>query len=243
MTPVDPSDWPNAGYVLIEAEGANPAELVRYLTKASGQLALSAGLASAHGAGAIINFVDYVVESAEVAQRRFKLTNFPAVRNSERIWTRAPAGTWALLTRGVDYALNRGTGEFQLTDVGGVVVGTQIVAHYTYYTNLIAEVQRVMEGDLDDTSYPGVKAAGIMLSVEQPVIKRVPIVASITAAAGFVEADIAPAVRRAIESYISSLRIGEDVIISRIIDTAFFCKRLARYSYCVSAIQCCSFGK
>jgi uncharacterized phage protein gp47/JayE len=132
------------------------------------------------------------------------------------------------LVRDVDYKLNKGTGELQLTDVGGVVAGTKLVAHYSYYTNLIAQVQKVMEGDPDDpVNFPGVKAAGIFLSVEQPTIKRINVIASITAAEGFSEASLAPLVRSVIESYVSSLRIGQDVIVSKIIDNAFTVSGLA----------------
>ena len=228
VTPVDISDWPNTGWILIETDGVNPAELVQYTTKVGTVLGLATPLVYAHNSGSIINFVDIVSASAEATQRRFKLTNFPSVRNSERIFIKPPAGVWTLLTRDVDYVINRGTGEFQLTDVGGVVSGTQVVAHYTYYTNLIAEVQKVLEGDPDDpVNYPGVKASGIFLSVEQPIIKRITVVASITAKDGFIEGDLAPLVQRAIESYISSLRIGQDVIVSKIIDSAFTITGLA----------------
>lgn len=222
LTPVDATDWPNTGAVLIEADGLNPAELVFYNTKVSGQLSLASNTAAAHGSGAVVNFVDVIADNAEATQRRFRLTNFPIVRNSERIWTKAPSGDWKLLVRGTDYLLNKGTGEFQLKNVGGVVSGTQVVAHYTYYTNLIRETQKVLEGDpTDSENYPGVKAAGIFLSVEQPVIKRVPVLVSLTVLPGFVESDVAPSVQRAIESYISSLGIGEDVIVSKMIDMAF----------------------
>src|SRR5690606_814857 len=108
----------------------NPAELVQYTTKVGTVLGLATPLVNAHNNGSIINFVDIVSASAEATQRRFKLTNFPSVRNSERIFIKPPAGVWTLLTRDVDYVINRGTGEFQLTDVGGVVSGTQVVAHY-----------------------------------------------------------------------------------------------------------------
>lgn len=221
LTPVDATDWPSAGFVLIESDGVNPSELVEYRTKTAGTLTLDAPTAYAHSAGSIINFVDYVAASAEMAQRRYKLTNYPIVRNSERIWMKAPAGNWNLLVPGTDYVLNKGTGEFQLRRPGGVVAGTKLVAHYTYYVGLIKEVQRVLEGDsADAVNFPGVKAAGVFLSVEQPTIKRIAVSASITAADGFVESDIAPDVRRAIEAYISALRIGEDVIVSKIIEAA-----------------------
>lgn len=228
VTPVDNTDWPNSGYMLIETDGVHPAELVQYTAKVGTALALATPTTYAHNIGSIIDFVDVVSLGAESSQRHFRVTNFPVVRNSERILVKAPTGIWTQLRAGTDYVLNRGTGEFQLTNPGGVTLGTQVVAYYTYYTNLISQVQKVMEGDPNDpTNYPGVKAAGILLSVEQPIIKRIVVIASITASEGFTESDIAPQVQTAIESYISSLRIGEDVIVSKIIDSAFAITGLA----------------
>lgn len=228
LTLTDVSDWPASGNVLILAEGVNPTELVFYDSNNGTVLGLRSPLTANHGSGAIVVFVDLVADSAEATQRRFQLTNFPVVRSSERLWSQAPSGVWTSLTRDTDYILNRGTGEIQLTDVGGVVAGTKLVAHHSFYTNLIAEVQKVMEGDPDDPdAYPGVKAAGVFLSVEQPVIKRVSVVCSITAAPGYVESDLVSDVQRAIESYISSLRIGQDVIVSKIVEAAYAVTGLA----------------
>jgi hypothetical protein len=202
-------------------DGAS-SEFVQFVSNDGVFLTVATPLVFPHAASTVVNFVDVVAESAEATQRRFQTTNYPIVRNTERIWLQAPSGAWTLLIRGVDYILNRGTGQIQLTDVGGVVAGTVVIAHYIYYVNLIAEVQKVMEGDLTDyVRYPGVKAAGIFLSVEQPVIKRITVIVSITAADGYSEIDLAPNVKSAIESYISSLRIGQDVITAKIIDVAF----------------------
>ena len=220
VQPVSLNFWPDSGWLFID-DGAN-SELVQFISNDGFILTTGTPLVYPHAASTVVNFVDLISASAEATQRRFQTTNYPVVRNTERIWLRAPTGAWTLLTRNVDYILNRGTGQIQLTDVGGVVAGTAIVAHYIYYTNLIAEVQKVLEGDLTDyTRYPGVKAAGIFLSVEQPVVKRISVIASITAAEGYSEINLAPNVKRAIESYISSLRIGQDVITSKIVDSAF----------------------
>jgi len=227
LTPVDLSDWPESGWVLIDEQGTTDIEVTAFTSNDGLTLTLPAA-AAAHEVGSVINFVDMVSEAAEATQRRFSLTNYPVVRGTDRIWTQPPSGLWQLLVRDVDYILNRGNGEFQLTDVGGVLVGTRVVAHYSYYTNLIAEVQKVLEGVVTDpVNYPGVKAAGIFVSVEQPVIKRVSVVCGITAADGYVESDLAPAVQRAIESYISSRRIGQDIISSKLIDVAFSVPGLA----------------
>lgn len=217
----DASDFPTSGTVLIEAEGVNSFELVSYNNKSSNTLLLSTALVSNHANTALVNVVDAVTASSENGQRRFSLLNYPIVRSAERIW-KSSGSTWVLLVRGTDYTLNKGTGEFIITDLGGLSTGTKVAAHYTYYTNLIAEVQKVLEGDVDDpVAYPGVKAAGVFLSVEAPVIKRITVTATITARSGFSEAALAPQIKRAIEAYITSRKIGEDLIKTRMIDVAF----------------------
>ncbi len=215
-------DFPSSGFVLIEAEGSNLAEVIEYISKPDDDtLTLVSAVAETHGAGAIVSFVDVVSTAAETGQRRFRLQNFPVVRGTDRIFIKPPAGPWALLARDVDYRLNKGTGEFLILDVAGLTLGTEVVASYSFYTNLIAETQKVLEGDANDPlNFPGVKAAGIFLAVEAPVIKRITVAASITAEDRFTETDLAPLVADAIENYINSRGIGEDVIRSKIIDVA-----------------------
>jgi hypothetical protein len=169
----------------------------------------------------LISVVDVVSNSAEPNQRRFRLHNFPVVVPTDRLFALSPGGAWTLLIEGTDYILNYGTGELQMVNTSGVVASTMLVAYYTYYTNLIALVQKVLEGDSEDPlNFPGVKAAGIMLRVQEPSPVYVNVRAAISAEEGFLEADLKVPVRRAIEDYINSRKIGEDVIISKMIDAA-----------------------
>ncbi len=224
LTLVDTSSFPSSGTVLIESDSTpNPAELVDYVSKndTANTLALSGTLTSNHANSSTVLFIDTVTESAESGQRRFTLQNPPVVRGTDRIFINPGTG-WIEQTPDTDYRLNRGTGEFQFVSLGGVALGTEIISHYSYYTNLIRSVQRVLEGDLDNAAaYPGVKAAGIFLSVEAPNIRRITVVVSISASIGFVESDLAPQVQSQIETYINSLKIGEDVVRSKIVDVAF----------------------
>jgi uncharacterized phage protein gp47/JayE len=59
-----------------------------------------------------------------------------------------------------------------------------------------------------------------MLRVQEPSPVYVNVRAAISAEEGFLEADLKVPVRRAIEDYINSRKIGEDVIISKMIDAA-----------------------
>lgn len=219
---VDSSGFPSSGYILIEENAGNAAELLEVTSKddSTNTLFISSTTSITHTSGTTVLSVDVITQNAETGRRRFQLQNPPVVRGTDRIFI-DPGTGFIEQTPDTDYVLNRGTGEFQLVDLSGVTVGSTVVAHYTYYTNLISQVQRVLEGDLDNpTIYPGVKAAGIFLSVEAPTIRRITVIASIAADVGFVEADLRDEVRAEIETYISSRRIGEDVILSKIIDVA-----------------------
>ncbi len=220
----DASDFPNSGTIYIESEGANTAEIVAYTGKGfsnSNKLTLISALTSNHADNALVFLVDVVNLYTEAGQRRFRLHSFPVVRNSEIIKVKKPGGVWTTLVPTTDYVLNRGTGEFIIVDSAGLLLGSQLVCSLTYYTNLISEVQRVLEGDVTNSAaYPGVKAAGIHLSVEAPITKRISISLSITAEDGYREADLVTAVQVAVEAYVNSRKIGEDVLWSKIVQAA-----------------------
>ncbi len=215
--------FPTSGHILIKVgPTGSTTELVEYGSKVGNELFLSTPLTQVHVSGEIVDFVDVVTLSAETGQRRFKIPTFPIRTDTELIFLKPPAADWAPLKRDTDYVINRGTGEFELVSAIGAFLGTQIVSNHIFYTNLIARVQKVLEGDIkDSTAFPGVKAAGIFLSVETPSRLEVPVVASISAEDGFTELDLAPLVKDAIEAYINSRGVGEDIIRSKLIDVAF----------------------
>jgi len=218
ITLTDASAFPSTGTVLVDT---SPAFLVEYVSVSGDVLTLAPGVTTpVDMVDEIVRRVNIVATSTENGQRRFTLQNPPIVRGTDRIWIKELLGTdWTLLAPNTEYVLNKGTGEFSIVDAAGLGLGTQVVAFYNYYTNLIAEAQKVLEGDSNDSvNYPGVKAAGIFLAVEAPSSKRVTVEVSISAETTFVETDLAPLVQSEIENYVRSLKIGEDVIVSRIID-------------------------
>lgn len=215
--------FPSNGMILIDEDSSsNPPEVIEYIAKddATNTLTLATTTTLAHDNGTTVLLIDHVEDNAESGRRRFQLQQQPIVRGTDRIFYDGGAGI-VELSPVTDYVLNKGTGEFQLTDLSGAAEGSQLYASYSYYSGLIKLVQRVLEGDIDEpTAFPGVKAAGIFLSVEAPTIRRITVVASISARPGFNESDLADEVRAEIESYISSRKLGEDVILSKIIDVA-----------------------
>lgn len=219
---VDAASFPTSGTVLIVDSTPANSELINYSDIVGNRLLLDTTLSNAHSAGTTVNGVDIITLSAEINQRYFKMTNLPIRFGTELIYRKTPTGVWTLLARDVDYIINYGTGEFQLTNLSGVPQGTVLVSNYTYYTNLIAQVQKILEGDpKDPINYPGYKAAGVFLRVEGPVIRRISADVTITAEIGYLESDLTTSVRRVIEDYINSKNLGEDIIISKLVDVAF----------------------
>ena len=216
----DSTSFPSSGHVLVELNNTNLI-LRDYESNISNNLTLTQSLPN-NVTSKDVRQVQVASSGADEGQRRGFLNNPPVVRNTERIYIKAPLDTtFTLLEPNIDYVLNKGNGEFLLTDLAGLTQNTIVIASYSYYTNLLAEVQKVIEGDINDSnSYPGVKAAGIFCTVEAPFIKRITVRVSITAESTFVAEDLAPLVATEISSYVNSLKIGRDVIRSRIIDAA-----------------------
>jgi hypothetical protein len=159
--------------------------------------------------------VNVLTLSAESGTRFLDTQNYPIVRNSNRLWINQGGG-FQLKSGTTDYFLNRGTGEVEFYSL--LTAGTQVVTSYKYYTGLIKSVQTVIDGDLNDpVNFPGVRAAGIVVLVETPIIRRITVRVSLTAESGFAESDLVPGVQEAIETYIGGLGIGGDVIVAEII--------------------------
>jgi len=216
----DATNFPSSGFIFIETSPNTI--MVEYVSKSGNFLTLATASAVVPTGDELVRRINVISEGTEDGQRRFSLRNPPVVRSTDLIWIKEPAATtWTQLTPNTEYVLNKGTGEFVVIDVAGLGLNTEVIASYSYYTNLIAEVQKVLEGFEDDSvNYPGVKAAGVFLTVEAPSSKRITVTMSIAAETTFVETDLAPLVQTAVEDYIRGLKIGNDVIRSRIVDAA-----------------------
>ena len=120
-------------------------------------------------------------------------------------------------TLGVDYYVNWASGRVFFTSP--LVVGDNVVVSYQYYTDLIAEVQRVVDGDpADRVNYPGYRAAGVDVRVLSPGIETIFVTAVLTVLEGFDEATVVAAVESNIIDYINNLGISGDVIRAEIIE-------------------------
>lgn len=129
------------------------------------------------------------------------------------------------LVEGVDYKINLSSGELQLEE--GLAAGAWLVASkgstatasYQYYTGLLAEVQKVINGDpADPTNYPGYKAFGVTVNVKPPSLAVSVIKLSITTEEGVAETDaLRQSVEQAVATYVGSLGIGDALLLSELV--------------------------
>lgn len=101
----------------------------------------------------------------------------------------------------------------------GMEVGvTTGVNGYSYYTGLMRTVQRIIDGfEPDPSNFPGRRAVGSIIEILPPLIRSVSISVNVTTKDGVNLTDITNDIKSVIISYISSLGVGEDVILSEII--------------------------
>lgn len=127
------------------------------------------------------------------------------------------------ITEGTDFALNRATGQITL-DSGvyptGLTTSDTVTAEYTWHEGLIAEAQKIVDGDPNDrTNYPGYRAAGTQVFVIAPSILQQTIEAQVIIETDKIgEADdIRSDVQAAINRYINNLGINDDVVYTELV--------------------------
>ena len=129
-------------------------------------------------------------------------------------------------TEGTDYTLDRASGHIKLTSdsyPSGLTASDTISADYTYFTGLIQEVQKVIDGDpADRTNYPGWRAAGVRVTVLAPNRLLLVVTVNVTVRATYSQktSTILTAVEAALSSYVNSLGISEDVVLNELRERA-----------------------
>lgn len=120
------------------------------------------------------------------------------------------------LTKNTDYVLNPASG--QIDFIPALVTGEQIASGYVHYTGIIAYAQKIIDGDANDRiNFPGLRAAGVLARALVPTQLLTTVIATVTIAEGFAQADVKAAVRQAVKDYINTLNISGDVIRNQII--------------------------
>ena len=135
-----------------------------------------------------------------------------------------------LQVRGTDYELNPALGQVELA--AALAPADVVTAEYRYYTGLIQQTQKVIDGDPTNAiSYPGVRAAGVMVLVKAPLTVHQNVEAAITVSTGFDTATVLTNVAAVIQSYINTLDIGEHVISAEIVERAMAVEGMANFRF------------
>ena len=87
---------------------------------------------------------------------------------------------------------------------------------------LIAEIRKVLDGDPSDfINYPGCRAAGITINIVDPTVIPISVIIEIQRIGTLSDIDeIKTAVQSAIENYINTRQLGQDVVRNEIIALA-----------------------
>ena len=89
---------------------------------------------------------------------------------------------------------------------------------YKFWTGLLRRVQRTVDGlDSDSITFPGIKASGVQLEVKPPLLQRVSIGVDVKTKSGTPLSILIDSIKSAILSYVTSLGVGEDVIMSEVV--------------------------
>lgn len=219
------ASFPASGLILISPENSSQAEVLPYSSKntVANTLTLTAPSVTTR-------FHDHLDEVllvdnlgvAELGQNYFQLTQYPVRANTIELYDDSSGtGNFRLRVSGTDYFLNRTNGQIEYYGVG-LPAGTKVYANYTYYTGLLALVQKVVNGSpTDSANYPGVAAGGVIIYVDVPVIRSISILAAIAVDVGYDEDVLKNSVKLAIENYVDGLGIGSNVILSKMVERAF----------------------
>lgn len=158
---------------------------------------------------------EVVIASALGGEEFLQLDTAPVDLNSTLTIVSGGTGARGTLTLGTDYYLDPTNGRLYFTPA--LSVGESISASYTPFINLIATVQKVINGDpADRVNFPGYRAAGTQVRVLSPTVAPIQVQGVLTVDGGRAEA--VAAAEAAVQDYINNAGISADIIRNEIID-------------------------
>jgi hypothetical protein len=108
-----------------------------------------------------------------------------------------------------------------MSAIGKLELPTEIVRgvdSYKFHTGLIAEANRIVYGEpRDNTTYPGVAAAGAEIFIKAPLVRRVEVSIDVRVKTGVPFSTIVTEVRNSIAALIGSNPVGQPIPISNIV--------------------------
>ena len=121
------------------------------------------------------------------------------------------------LVRGTEYFLNPANGQLKFDPA--LVATEEITIDYTPWINLIAHVQKIVDGDpTDRLNFPGFRAAGVRVIVLSPTIVPIGVEATLTVTTGTDLATAVASATNAVQNYINNVGISGDIIRNELIE-------------------------
>lgn len=154
-----------------------------------------------------------ILASAQGGEVDLYLPFFPVkAENSYTIYVNASP-----LTEGIDYTLNPADGHIKLTTA--LTALDAVTGDWSYWTGLIAEVQKIIDGDAADrVNYPGYRAAGTSIRVLPPEVVQQIFTANITVLDGYDQTSVIVDVKNAVNNYYNSRALGEDIVFNELVE-------------------------
>lgn len=164
---------------------------------------------------------DFPGDVAQGGETQLFSDNFPLVDTATIIVEKTP-GPVTLIRNDAGangYTLNPASGQILLNTA--LLSGDAVTIEYTWYTGLIAAVQKVIDGDENDReNFPGVRAAGVLVLVLSPTLITVTIDMAVIVLSGFDRSAVLAEVTNALKDYVNTLGVGNDVLRAEIIERA-----------------------
>jgi uncharacterized phage protein gp47/JayE len=162
---------------------------------------------------------DVFVQNAEGGEEELFTSEGPIRDDGSFVLEMDTGSGWAELVRGVDYELAPSLHQIEL--LSPLAAGASVRANYRHYTGLIRETQRIINGDrANRLRAPGVRGHGVQVVVLPAVRVAQSMGGAISVAQGFNPAEVVPRAKSAIQRYINTLGLGDNVIVSDIIAEA-----------------------
>jgi uncharacterized phage protein gp47/JayE len=164
-------------------------------------------------------------DSAVGGETRLFLDNKPV---KDSVTPSLTSSVYGKLVRGTDFTLNPASGQVDFIGpnyTSGLTAAEVIGVDYTYFTGLLAYVQKLVDGDATDrANFPGMRAGGTLHIVLTPQILVQTIEVTVTVSEGYDHDEVRAGVRTAIKNYINALNISGNVVVSTITSS---CKAVA----------------
>ena len=162
-----------------------------------------------------------VVLDAATGGERYLFTRHKPLRG--RAWTVKVNG--AVIDAPDDYQIVAPWGLIALSEDSypdGLPAGAQVtIEPYTYWLDLVAEAQRLVDGDVADaTNYPCWRAAGVVVRCLPPNVRQLQARLTCAVLDGYTRSAVLTQVASVLADYVNSLNIGDDVIFAELVQRA-----------------------